>query len=324
MGIVPAAPDVKERIRLRVPAVGRLLACAHSGFQSAGSAVVVDPGGLVVATVHQIQDRALGCQGQFYLSLPDVNNPHGQLTPERRYPLSLVRLSAVHDLALLKIDAESGYPFASLPLAPPEPPALLDTVYVLGYPELGGASITICQGVVAGVEDSEGWLKLDTHLVHGYSGGAVLNEKGELIGIPVQKRIDYTRLNVTKSNGPSLTPVGSMDFARGVSAINQLVSGRLTGSSHVRVTGTINAERGKPIANALVALLRGRPEIVDRSNVLGYGWTVSNGSFLLMSDASEGEYTLRVKAEGYQPKDHRVRIGKGEPTPCTIQLEPTR
>lgn len=91
------------------------------------------------------------------------------------------------DLAILKITKESKN--ASLP---PEFDYITfgnisklrttDTIIVRGYPSIGGNTMTTTRGSVSGQEGK--FIKTDARVGHGNSGGAALNTKGELIGIP--------------------------------------------------------------------------------------------------------------------------------------------
>jgi hypothetical protein len=67
-----------------------------------------------------------------------------------------------------------------------------DPITVLGYPDIGGKTITLTGGEVAGflgsdwVADHRAWIKTATTIAGGNSGGAALDESGRLIGIPTQ------------------------------------------------------------------------------------------------------------------------------------------
>lgn len=73
--------------------------------------------------------------------------------------------------------------------------SLGEEVQILGYPLVGGRSITYTRGVVSGFERAESggdflpWLiKTDAKLNPGSSGGAAFNEKNEFVGVPVLVR----------------------------------------------------------------------------------------------------------------------------------------
>jgi S1-C subfamily serine protease/HEAT repeat protein len=89
-----------------------------------------------------------------------------------------------HDVALIRINARS---LKSLPLADDRGVELGEAIRVLGYPysDVLGASLKVSQGIVSGVIDEDGnrEFQIDAALNHGNSGGPVLNERGEVIGV---------------------------------------------------------------------------------------------------------------------------------------------
>jgi hypothetical protein len=61
-----------------------------------------------------------------------------------------------------------------------------EEIFVIGFPNIGGSSITISKGIVSGFTKASGvsWIKTDASISGGNSGGAAVNEKGELVGVP--------------------------------------------------------------------------------------------------------------------------------------------
>jgi S1-C subfamily serine protease len=66
-----------------------------------------------------------------------------------------------------------------------------DQINIIGYPGIGGETITLTQGVVSGFTSESGagdraFIKTSATISGGNSGGLVSNTKGQLIGIPTQ------------------------------------------------------------------------------------------------------------------------------------------
>jgi len=95
------------------------------------------------------------------------------------------------DLAALRIlSRATGEPFRErLPEireGSAESLQLGDTLFGLGYPALGGNTLTLTRGSMAGFIRSPEGIELgktDSELLPGSSGGAVVNERAELVGI---------------------------------------------------------------------------------------------------------------------------------------------
>jgi len=58
-----------------------------------------------------------------------------------------------------------------------------DKVYILGYPEFGGDTITVTEGIISG-RVGEDLIKISAKIDLGNSGGATINQNGEFVGIP--------------------------------------------------------------------------------------------------------------------------------------------
>ena len=73
-----------------------------------------------------------------------------------------------------------------------------DPLAVIGFPGLGGSTVTFTDGVVAGFldEDEDGvyeWIKTDTEMNPGNSGGLAIDQQGAFIGVP---SAGYSRADV--------------------------------------------------------------------------------------------------------------------------------
>lgn len=109
--------------------------------------------------------------------------------PRRFIRAELIVADAESDLAVLRMFDENG-PFIDPTRLPLEfsrvSPRLGDKIYTLGYPALGGSTITLTSGDVSGTEISENYryLKTTANMNPGLSGGAAVDAMGKLIGVP--------------------------------------------------------------------------------------------------------------------------------------------
>jgi S1-C subfamily serine protease len=85
------------------------------------------------------------------------------------------------DVALLRLD-RSGT--GGLPIRFDQP-AVGDTVYAVGAPLDPAYSATVSKGIISAFRDIEGesWIQSDVNVQHGSSGGPLLDERGNILGI---------------------------------------------------------------------------------------------------------------------------------------------
>jgi len=111
--------------------------------------------------------------------------------PDEWYIAAVVASDPERDLAVLRIlhtaDGQTARSrrFQAIAIADSSGLALGQPIVALGYPTLGGATITLTRGSMAGfvTEDEVRYGKTDSELLPGSSGGAVLDEQGRMVGI---------------------------------------------------------------------------------------------------------------------------------------------
>ncbi len=127
--------------------------------------------------------------------MTDVNA--ADLPPVLSYWARFIAGDPLLDLALLHIEQfpdESPVPAGTMfpAVSVGDSHTLLpgDGLTVVGFPGISGATITFTQGIMSGWlgEDLESggrqWIKTDAKIAGGNSGGAAVNERGELVGVP--------------------------------------------------------------------------------------------------------------------------------------------
>lgn len=162
-----------------------------SDVLSTGSGTVINgEKGFILTNFHVVGDPDTGQYANANRTAWVALSPNGSMQPpEVRYRAEVVDGDPARDLALLRIvtDADgkrtpTNLNLATIPVGDSATVQIGDTVTVLGYPGLGGDTITLTRGTVAGFV--EGWIKTDAETNPGNSGGAAINVAGELIGVP--------------------------------------------------------------------------------------------------------------------------------------------
>lgn len=127
--------------------------------------------------------------------------------PVLRYAARMISHDPKYDLAILQItglldDARAALPanlgLTTLPRGNSDDLLPGDRLAVIGYPGLGGATVTYTEGVVSGFldEDNNGefeWIKTDTEVNPGNSGGLAIDGEGNFVGVPTA---GYSRSDV--------------------------------------------------------------------------------------------------------------------------------
>ena len=139
---------------------------------SLGSGVIVDPNGTIITNNHVIKNAT-----DIRVALAD----------KREFPAKIILADERTDLAVLKIDvADESLPV--LPLGNSDDLEVGDLVLAIGDPF--GVGQTVTSGIISalarnnvGISDYQFFIQTDAAINPGNSGGALVNMKGQLIGI---------------------------------------------------------------------------------------------------------------------------------------------
>lgn len=160
-----------------------------------GSGSIISPDGLILTNAHVVlSDR-------YY----DVKDLIVALTispdqlPERRFYAEVLQADVALDIAVIRVTRDlNGNPLdlttlnlPAIKLSNSDTVQLGDPLTILGYPGIGGDTITLTSGEAAGFTSEEGvgnraFIKTSATIAGGNSGGLAANKQGELIGIPTQ------------------------------------------------------------------------------------------------------------------------------------------
>jgi serine protease Do len=169
-----------------------------------GSGTVISEDGLVLTNAHVATDMydEVGLDGGPMDALVIGVTTREDRPPTPMYFAEVVAYDQQIDLAVLQITRDlDGKPVdaADLHLTPvklgdSDQVHLGDDLYVFGYPTIGEGYITFTSGRVSGFDSTElasgdlirTWIRTDTTIAGGNSGGTGVNADGELIGVPTQ------------------------------------------------------------------------------------------------------------------------------------------
>ena len=199
--VTSAGADALERAKRGTVSI---LVPSDTGGTISGSGSVITKQGHILTNNHIIADKTgklFNAQGRIYIAFPPRDNLKAGV--EIYYRATLVQNDLKNDLALLKITAarEGGalpadLGLAVIPIGNSDQVDSGNEVTILGYPGLGGDTLTITRGIIAGFLLDDGYIKTDAEINSGNSGGPAFNLIYEQIGLASAVKIRDTTASV--------------------------------------------------------------------------------------------------------------------------------
>jgi S1-C subfamily serine protease len=258
------------------------------------------------------------------------------------FRLTTLMVNKQQDLALLRASSLSSAGDWLRPLVLPAVEVddstsvqLLDDIYIIGFPEKGGLTVTVNRGTVEGVDALGNWIKTDGRLMRGNSGGAAVDSQGKLIGVPTKVIADSQPIDKDGDGFPEdVRVLGAVGFLRPsklvAAMVNQLSTTRTAAAppriieptAEFNVRGIVkSAQDGRPVAGALVGLLPAGATVINETTLLAWGTANPEGVFVLNKPVPAGQYRVKVKAISYDTYQRDIEIDSG--TRLVIELSPS-
>jgi len=275
-----------------------------------GSGTIISPDGLILTNAHVVlSDRYYQVKR---LEVGLTTTP--EQPPEFKYYAEPLQVDAGLDLAVLRITTDmNGNPVdpgqLNLPTVPMGDSDLLqlgDGLTILGYPGIGGETITLTDGKVSGFTSESGlgnraFIKTSATIAGGNSGGLAANQQGELVGVPTQVGyggqgdvVDCRPLADTNGDGvidnrDSCVPTGGfINALRPINLAKQLIDAARRGE--VNISPGISGQAGyQPSGEVLFSDDFSNPQSGWDNNLLQHGGVGYN----------ENEYWIRVDRPKY-------------------------
>ncbi len=255
------------------------------------------------------------------------------------------------DLALLKVTGligrggqeglPSDFKVPYLPIGDSERLRHGEAIAVIGFPGVGGDTVTAGQGFVTGfIGDDQNrrlWIKLEAASGPGGSGGPVINARGEQIGVLSGARVDPSQavrsiraMPTNRIPAPwSQHLAGNVNAGRAPSPSAPTPSG--PGVPSAVVEGhVVDAATGSGIPGATINILKPGASIraPARTDVLASAVTDATGLFRTKPPVPRGvTYPIVIHAGGYLPATGNLELGPIGPEIASvhaIQMERLR
>jgi S1-C subfamily serine protease len=243
------------------------------------------------------------------------------------------------DLAVIRCNMDlDGKPYTPehWPTIPIRSPGKEETsqgqqIWILGYPNVGAASQRAIPGLVSGWTGEYGgtgsraFMRTDAAISHGNSGGAAIDEEGNLVGIPTAFREKRS-----KRDGATVS-AGRVGLIRPVSKARDLIAKAQSTEPGAKLgvmvnTRVVESASRLPVEGALVIVLQPgeKAETLSRrdlaSKALAWGRSDAAGALRLDRPLARGRaYPLVVLARGYLPLTQSDALTIPQHAPASIR-----
>jgi len=163
-----------------------------------GSGSIIRSDGLILTNGHVVDDRLSEYEFLGVALTGRTDEP-----PELEYRAEIASADYALDLAVIRIVADmDGNPvdvnLPAIAVGDSDQVEIGDHVRVLGYPGIGGETITFTEGAISGFTseravEGRAWIKTDATIAGGNSGGMAVNTAGQLIGVPTRASAGETQ-----------------------------------------------------------------------------------------------------------------------------------
>jgi len=172
-----------------------------SGSWFSGSGTIIDPKGIILTNRHVIEGAYMNT---CFIGFIESINQEPNFGTEDNPNLAEIKYQTISndmDAAILYLDNPTNktYPYINIWDSNSDSLQFGDKVEAIGFPSIGGSTITYTSGDFSGFGSSsygtQNYIKATVSINHGNSGGATYNLKGEFMGIPTFVIQDITNIN---------------------------------------------------------------------------------------------------------------------------------
>jgi hypothetical protein len=336
-GIVRAqvSSDIVEDIIQRTVHLSILVQTEDKRIRIVGgcSGSFITPQGLILTASHCV--RSTRDVAELKIRKGELHNPEGVVLVSLNVagtvnpvPMMLARYvadSVPLDIGLVKVDRVLGsdgarplprdFVVPTVPLGNSDSVRHGEPVVAVGFPGVGGDSVSANQGTVAGFiaddQNRRSWLKIDAAGAGpGSSGGPVVNARGEQVGIISHGFVDAPQAarsvraaltnrvpeNWRQGSGPPRQPANTGSSPSGQPAPAAESAAAIVGK-------VVDAATGAPISGAGIFVFREgvNPRTATRDDILAGAVTDANGLFQTQPVKRGTSYPVVILASGYTP-----------------------
>ncbi len=285
-----------------------------------GSGTIIDPRGFILTNAHV----ALPEKGESVDALEILVTEAEDQPPVPKYFAEVVQADPDLDIAVLRITTDlDGNPVdantLNLPYARLGDSSKLhlgEPIVILGYPGIGGNTITLTRGEVSGFTAEKpygrrAFIKTSAAIAGGNSGGMAVNAAGELVAIPTQlgsgaengEVVDCRYLADTNGDGvidenDDCVPTGGfINALRPINLAKPLIAAALRGEVAIHSGGETPTPAAVPVA--VTPWPTGKVLLQDDFSDPDSGWPSSSSEDSVVGYRN-GQYRIDVKSPNWE------------------------
>ena len=178
------------------------------GATNLGSGFIISTDGYVITNAHVAKNQP---------AVLTVRMPDG-----KELPADVVGFATGGvDLALLKINKSQKFPIVKL--GNMNSMKVGDSAYAIGTPLYEVNQNTLTNGMVSGIRDNGDWIQTNVAISPGNSGGPLVNDRGELIGVNTMGLVGTVTDSDGKVLGSASGTIG-LNYAVSVNVVRKFIA----------------------------------------------------------------------------------------------------
>lgn len=158
-----------------------------------GSGTIISPDGLILTNAHVVLPDRYFPVDALVVAMTELQD----VEPDPVFYAEVLQADANLDIAVIQVTQDmdnnsvSGLNLPFVPLGNSDTLNLGDNITILGYPGIGGDTVTLTRGEVSGFTSQpeygqRAFIKTSATIAGGNSGGLALDNAGNLVGVPTQ------------------------------------------------------------------------------------------------------------------------------------------
>jgi S1-C subfamily serine protease len=305
--------------------------------QTSGAGVIISAQGLVLTTRQAITNAEGKIAPDLWAMMSSAQ--HDTVIPNRAVRLKVIAVNQEMNLALLKLIPRDSQPpnFAFVKLAVQNELNYGSPVTMLGFGGKSGMAIVPRRALVVEFDDQlnqSNWVIVDGGFDTQATGGPVINDLGELVGLQVRTQRDKPIPFFGDEDFPlGMVNIGEVGYLRPAESLINFLLDPATLAGDIRyerplpdlqITGKVKDKKtGEPIPGAVIGIVTtkalAKGPYITANELVGHARSDFQGAFEIGRRARAGRYLIKIVHPQYQSLDKEITVDPNQ-RDFTIEL----